>query len=129
MAKGQGKRIPDEVRAQIIAALLVGQGVSEIARQYKIDASTVSRLKKVIPSEKLQQVAIQKRDELSDLIGEFLTEGFKAVKNIWNITENNDWLSQQPAHELATFVGVTSDKLFRVLEAIENAQPAKAEDS
>lgn len=124
MAKGQGKPLSDETRAVVIAALLAGQGVNDVARAYHIDKSTVSRLKKAIPTEKLQQVATQKSETIAELIAVNLETSFHAIRNILKQTENADWLNKQPASELATFLGVTSDKVFRVLEAIENAQQA-----
>lgn len=123
MAKGQGKRIADEVRAQVIAALLAGQGVSQVAREYKLHHQTVSRMKKEIPADELCEVVHKKREQIADLISENLQESFIAIRNMLKVTANNEWLIQQPASELATFVGVTSDKIFRILEAIENAQP------
>lgn len=128
MAEGQGKRIPDEVRAQVIGALLQGQGVTQIAKDYKIDKATVSRLKKEIPEDDLQQLATKKKVDIAERISEFLDEGFNAIRNSLRITEDNAWLSKQSASELATFIGVTSDKIFRVLEAIDNANQAKQKD-
>lgn len=122
MAEGQGKRISDEKRAVVIAALLSGQGVNEIARTYKIPLSSVSRLKKTIPLEQLEQVGIQKGENLANLIARNLEASFESIHDVLQVTKNADWLNKQPASELATFLGVTSDKVFRVLEAIENAQ-------
>lgn len=122
MAKGQGTRISDERRAVILAALLEGQSVTEVATRYKLPKTTISRLRKAIPAEKLAQVATQKGETLADMIAANLEKSFNAISNILNVTNNADWLLQQPAAELATLLGVTSDKIFRVLEAIENAQ-------
>jgi transposase-like protein len=127
MAEGQGKRIPDEVRAQVIAALLQGQGVSQVAEAYKIPKSSVSRLKNEIPQDELHKVVSKKRAEISDRIAEFLDEGFDAIRNSLRVTQDNAWLTKQSASELATFVGVTSDKIFRILEAIESAGGKESE--
>jgi DNA-directed RNA polymerase specialized sigma subunit len=123
----QGKPIPDEKKAVVIAALLAGQGVNEIAEAYKIPKSSVSRLKKIIPAEKLEQVGIQKAETIAVLISNNLEASFDAIHNILKQTQDVDWLKKQPASELATFLGVTSDKVFRVLEAIENAQSPAGE--
>lgn len=121
------KAVPDTKKAVVLAALLQGQGVNEIAAKYQIPKSTVSRLKKAIPNEELERIGTQKADELSALIAENLSASYRAIGNILRQTENAQWLNEQPASELATFLGVTSDKVFRVLEAIENAQ-TKADD-
>lgn len=122
MAAGQGKRISDEKRAAVLAALLEGQAVTKVAEDYKIDKGTVSRLKKKIPAEKLQEVATKKGEAIADLIAETLEASFQARKNILKQTEDAAWLNKQSASELATLYGVTADKEFRVLEAIENAR-------
>jgi regulator of protease activity HflC (stomatin/prohibitin superfamily) len=122
MANGQGKRIPDSTRAAVIAALLEGQAVTKVADDYKIDKATVSRLKKAIPVEALQQVATKKEIDIAGKIADHLDASFEALTNILAVTRNDAWLTQQNASDLATFSGVTADKVFRVLEAIENAQ-------
>jgi hypothetical protein len=119
--------ISDEKRAVVLAALLVGQGVNQIAAQYKIPKATVSRLKKAIPTEHLEQIGTQKRDRLAELIAANLEASFQARQNILKQTEDAHWLSKQSASELATLYGVAADKEFRVLEAIENAQPTQNE--
>lgn len=128
MAQGQGKRISDEIRAQVIAALLQGQAVTEVAKEYRLPKSSVSRLKNEIPHTELEQVGTKKRLDIAENISNFLDEGFKAIINTLKVTENVSWLNSQPASELATFIGVTSDKLFRILEAIENANRNKETD-
>ena len=122
MAKGQGTPIPDNKKAAVIAALLAGQGVNQVAAEYKVPKASVSRLKKLIPQEQLEQVGTQKGENIANLIAQNLEASFEAIHNILQITGDAQWLGKQPADELATFLGVTSDKVFRVLEAIENAQ-------
>jgi transposase-like protein len=122
IAAGQGKRIPDSKKAAVMAALLEGQAVTKVADDYKIDKATVSRIKKQLPADKLQEVATKKELDIANSIALMLDASFKAIHNILRQTENAEWLNKQPADELATFIGVTSDKVFRVLEAIENAQ-------
>lgn len=128
MAKGQGKRIPDEKRAAVIAALLAGQGMNEIAAKYQVSQPTVARLKKLIPVEELNKVVDKKNIDLAAKIGQFLDASFEAMLNVLAVTKDNAWLSKQPASELATFNGVTADKVFRILEAIENAKARSEAD-
>jgi hypothetical protein len=117
----RGKRIANDVRAQVIAALLEGQGVTQIAAKYRLAQSTVSGLRKEIPAEKLDEVRSKKRDDLAQLIASNLEAAFAALTNILNITRDPNWLKKQSAAELATMYGVISDKNFRILEAIDNA--------
>lgn len=118
----RNKPIPDSTKAAVIAALLEGQAVSQVAATYKVSEATASRLRKALPVEKLKEVETKKGQDLADLIATNLEVSFQARQNILRQTQNADWLSKQSASELATLYGVTADKDFRVLEAIENAQ-------
>lgn len=117
----QGKRIPDDIRAAIIAQLIDGHAVTRVAENFKIPKQTISRLKKEIPAEELRQIEVRKGVRIAELISRNLELSFEAMNNIANQTKNAKWLSEQNAHDLATLFGVTADKVFRVLEAIENA--------
>jgi len=75
----RGKAHSPEVKAQVMAALLSGQGVNEVARQYNLDTGTVSRWKKQIPQEQLQQVAAEKSVQLEEMVFGYLTENFRAL--------------------------------------------------
>jgi transposase len=119
--------LSDEKKAVVLAALLTGQGVNQIADKYKIPKSTVSRLKSKIPQEQLEQIGTQKADQLANLIAQNLEASFKARDNILRQTENADWLNKQSASELATLYGVAYDKDLRILEAIENAKTVESE--
>lgn len=120
MAKGQ--KISDEIRSAVMAELLAGHAVTKVAERFNIPHSTVSRLKTEIPQEKLDEVGRKKGDRIAELITQNLELSFTAMNNIANQTNNDEWLSKQNADDLATLFGVTADKVFRVLEAIQNAQ-------
>ena len=114
MAKG--KPTSPEKRAKIIAALLAGQSPVKVAADFKVDKSTVSRIKASLPSRELQQVATEKKERLVDLIESHLTESLKAAALIAKQTQDELWRSKQSAENLAIFYGVLSDKSIRLLE-------------
>lgn len=122
------KRIADDTRAAVMAALLEGQAVTKVADDYKLSKATVSRLRSEIPAEALEQIETKKQIDIAGKIADHLDASFEALTNILAVTRNDAWLSKQNASDLATFSGVTADKVFRVLEAIENAQANKDED-
>lgn len=128
MAAGQGKRIPDEIRAAVLAELLAGHTVTHVSEKFKIPQGTVSRLRKAIPAEKLNEIETKKGERIAELITQNLELSFQAMNNIASQTANVEWLNRQNAHDLATLFGVTADKIFRVLEAIENARAASEAD-
>jgi transposase-like protein len=119
-AMARGKRYSDEIRAAIVAALLAGQGVSDVARKFKIDKSIVCRLRKKIPKDLLQRLATKQTDALDDLFSELLTAQLKTLRFVQDFVRTERglaWLEKQSAAELATFTGITEDKAFRLCEA------------
>ena len=125
------KRHSDETRAAVLAALLAGQGVSEVARQYKLDPSVVSRWRSKLSVQELQELATKKRDEFSELLSAYLREALVTLRVQVEFFRDNAWLRKQSAHEVAVLHGVTTDKAIRLLEAAQAAdeqRPTEAKD-
>lgn len=118
----RGKAHSDEIRAAVMAALLAGQGVNQVASEYNLDPSIVSRWKKAIPERDLQQLAIVKQETIGDLVEMHLRTSLSACIKIANQTNDELWLSRQRADSLAVLFGVVSDKSIRLLEAGQRAQ-------
>jgi transposase-like protein len=105
----------DETKAAAMAALLSGQGVGQVAREYNLPKSTVSRWnreKATVPLDGTQ------KKEISDLIMDYLRTLLEAQISQAEFTKNHKWLSKQPANEIAVLHGVQNDKLFRLIEAL-----------
>lgn len=119
--------IASEVKAQIVAAILEGQGVNEVADKYKVSNATVSRLKKALEEDvsDVTKDCNEKNKPIADLVIAHLKASLNAASNIANIANQPDWLSKQDAAELGAFYGILSDKAVRILEALE----ASGEDS
>ena len=124
----RGQKHSDETRAHALAALLEGQGVSEVARKYKLPKATVSDIKKSIDSEEFDQVRTKKQESLAGLIEGHLQASLKAATDIASQTANADWRNKQDADKLGVFYGILTDKSVRILEAAEAAQHAESED-
>jgi transposase-like protein len=114
MAKG--KAHSDEVRAQVIAALLTGQGVTEVAEQYRLPHSTVSRLKSQI-QDKLDELGRKKKRDFGEKLAEYLEANLNALTAQAKAVSDPAYIKKQAAHELATLHGVMADKGIRLLEA------------
>lgn len=119
----RGQKHSDETRAAALAALLEGQGVSEVARVYKLPMSTVRDIKKSISSEEFAKVRAKKEDSLAGLIEEHLQASLAAAASIARQANNADWLNKQEADKLGVFYGIVTDKAIRILEAAEQAEP------
>lgn len=121
----RGKAHSDAVRAAVMAALLAGQSISEVATSYNIDKSIVSRWKRQIPNERLQAVATKKSHDFGELLGNYLATLLKALTAQAEVAGDPAYIKKQPASELATLHGVMADKGIRLLEA---AQAANQDD-
>ena len=112
----RGKEHTNEVRAEVISALLAGQGVNEVSRRYNIPKATVSRIKNGLALEQLEQ------KNIADLVEEHLTESLKAATALaQKVTSNESWFIKQNAADIGVLYGILTDKSIRILEAAESA--------
>lgn len=111
-----------QIKAQVMGALLAGQGVAEVAKQFGLDKSVVSRWSKKIPLQKLQQIATQKQQNFEELILEYVGSAVRALQAQVEEASRPEYIKKQSASELATLHGIVADKLFRILSALEPVQ-------
>ena len=116
----RGKQLPDATRAAIIAALLAGQSVTQVATEFKINKSVVSRLRATRPPLELQQVATQKEESLERLVLEYVSTNLRTLKTQSEVVGRPEYIEAQPASEIAVLHGVIADKTFRILSAMES---------
>lgn len=117
----RGQKRSEKVRATALAALLEGQGISEVARRYKLPPSTVRDLKNSINSDEFAKVRAKKEERLAGLIEQHLEASLEAATSIARHAKNVEWLNKQDADKLGVFYGIVTDKSVRILEAAENA--------
>jgi len=106
----------DEQKAQVIAALLAGQSVREVARAYRIPASTIAGWSAARNAP--DPIAPYTKKEIGDLILEYLREVLITLVAQQEVFRDATWLRQQPASEAAVLHGVLTDKAIRLLEAM-----------
>jgi transposase-like protein len=113
----------DEIKAQVMAALLAGQSVSAVAREYSLPKGTVSSWRKAALREldggAVENESTQKGSELGDLVLAYLRENLITLRAQAVHFRDPKWLSRQDASELAVLHGVVTDKAIRLLEAID----------
>lgn len=100
-----------ETRAAVMAALLEGQSVSEVAQKYNVPEKTIGRWRRDSKNGHL------KRD-VSELLFEFLTEALVTAKVLAVTVRDEKWIKKQGASEVAVLYGVNLDKIVRLLEAL-----------
>ena len=112
----KGKAHSDEVKAKVIAALLAGCGVVEIARELNLPQQSVSNYKRDIPEEKLGELRHKKGERIDDLVYDYLVQNLETLRAQSKVVSDESYINQQPAGELATLHGVIADKTVRLLE-------------
>ena len=108
-----GSHHPPEVRAAAMAALLAGQGVGDVAAEYRLPTSTVSRWK----AEARREAG--RSDDVGELLLDYLRENLSTLTAQAVVFRDPVWLKGQAAGELAVLHGVMTDKAVRLLEALE----------
>ena len=105
-----------------MAALLAGQSVSAVAREYKLPKGTVSGWKRKATQEVagVASDATQKA-EVGDLLLEYLRASMEALTAQARLFGDPAWLRTQDASQLAVLHGVQTDKAIRLLEAMSTA--------
>jgi transposase-like protein len=105
----------DETKAAVMAALLEGQSVSLVAKEYKIPQSTVSNWK--AQSQFKDIIGDKKKERLGDLLLNYLQTNLNTLTAQSEVFADAVWLKSQTASELAVLHGVIADKTIRLLEA------------
>lgn len=105
----------DETKAAVLAALLTGQSVSSVAKEYNIPKGTVSAWKS---RQGVASFATQKRDDvIGELLTEYLQTSLRTLQAQAAAFSDPVWLKKQHASDAAVLHGVMTDKAVRLLEA------------
>ena len=111
------KRYSDEMKAGAMAALLAGQSVSKVAKEYRIPRGTVGRWSSEL-RRSTKHFEEEKKEEIGDLLMGYLEENLRTLVVQSQVFGDPDWVREQDAQELAVLHGVLADKTIRILEAI-----------
>ena len=125
----RGRKHTAETQAQVMAALLAGQGVNEVSREYDLPKATVSRLKSSLTHQELERIGTKKGEEIEVLLFDYLSATLRTLKIQAEIVSEREYVLQQPADSLAVLHGVMADKSIRLLEAAERARAASPQPS
>lgn len=105
-----------------MASLLAGQGVSEIATEYKLPESTVREWRSSLTSEQVAELRAKKGEQIEGLLFGYLTQILTTLKRQAEVASEREYILKQPADSLAVLHGVMADKGIRLLEAAERAR-------
>ena len=111
------RKFHDEAtKAAVMAALLTGQSINYVAKEYKIPRGTVASWSRELPRN--HTVSYEKRERIGDLIIDNVEAELATMIAMQNVFTDEKWLRKQRASELAVLYGVIKDKNMRVLEAL-----------
>ena len=122
-----------EVRAAVITALLAGQSVSQVAKEYNLPKGTVSSWKTrtaegiTSPNAKPANVnaasasGATQKESIGDLLVDLVRENIKGLIAGAQLLQDAKWLRSQGAAELGTILSITNDKTIRMLEAMDRS--------
>ncbi len=110
-----------EIKAAVMAALLEGQSISTVAKDYNVPSGTVKSWKN--RGEAANKVATgaavaTEKKEIAGLVIELLESHLEAAMDIVRAIDE-DYIKKQDASEVAVLLGVINDKAFRMLEALD----------
>ena len=114
-------RYPATIKAQVLAALLEGQAVTRVAEDYNIPEGTVYSWKSREINghgSELANHASEKKEQIGDLLLEYLSESLITLRKQAEMFRNEGWLKKQNAADVAVLHGVVTDKVIRLLEAL-----------
>jgi transposase-like protein len=111
------RRYSEETKAAVMAALLAGQSIAEVAEAYNIPQGTVAYWSAKM-DRPLDQGDPSTKKEIGDLILEYLRVTLRTLAEQQRVFADAKWLKLQPASELAVLHGVSADKAIRLLEAL-----------
>lgn len=119
------KEYTPEVKAAVMAALMEGQSIRQVEREYGVPKSTVAAWGKEAESVigGVPTVPDTKKERIGELLIELLIAKIEAQIAISKHATDKVWLLKQDASALAMFYGVSDDKLIRLLEKFESAEP------
>lgn len=119
-------RYSPEKRAAAEAALLAGQSVSAVAREYNLPKGTVSAWRTRREAPGVADGATQKdgKESIGDLLLTLLESNIRGLIAASAVLQDADWVRDQDASELGVFLGITHDKVVRMLEAMDRSVAA-----
>jgi hypothetical protein len=115
----------DEVKAAVLAALACGTHPAELEQVYKVPAATIRKWKSDQKNAPVAIVATTRREEVGDLLVDFLKKAVRTLSVQVEHFGNTTWLEKQTAAEAADLFGTVSDRTFRLLEALEAGAPTE----
>lgn len=116
------RRYSDEEKAAVMAALMAGQSISQVAEQYNIPTGTISNWSAA--KAHMGQVLEGQKRAIGELVLECLRSELAMLIAQSKVMMDATWIQKQSASELGVARGISFDKAIRLLEALGRQQEA-----
>lgn len=121
---GMAKEYSPEVKAQVMAALLEGQSLRHVARETGIPKGTIehwgNEAKRLAG---VSTVSDDKKERIQGLLVDLFIAKIESQIALAKHAGDKAWLLKQDASAVAMLLGVSDDKLMRMLEKYERREP------
>lgn len=111
-----------EVKAAVMAALMDGQTLRQIEREHGVPKSTAAAWGKEAEAivSGVRTVPDNKKDQIQGLLIDLFIAKLESQIALAKHAADKTWLQKQDASAVAMLLGVSDDKLMRLLEKYEN---------
>lgn len=108
-----------ELRVTVIAALLSGARIADLARKHNLPHSTITSWRDQAIDEITREpgARARSRENLIDLVSDLVAESVKSLTAQARIAGTDSWVTEQGAEGLAQYRGVEFDRIIRLLSA------------
>lgn len=113
-----------EVKASVMAALIAGQSLRQVARETGIPKGTIehwgNEAKRLAG---VSTVSDSKKEQIQELLIDLFIAKIQSQISLAEHAGDKTWLKKQDASAVAMLLGVSDDKLIRMLEKYESNGP------
>lgn len=120
------RKYSKETKAAVMAALVTGQSISQVAEEYRIPEGTVAGWSAARIQPNLTSPSSTKK-EIGALVLDYLRQLLVTVRVQQQVFAEPDWLRTQDASAVGVLHGITVDKGIRLLEALSNTGEAEGD--
>ena len=113
-----------EVKAAVMAALMDGQSIRAVSREHGIPKTTVQHWGEELRGMvgRVPTVPSAKKEQIQELLIDLFIAKLESLIALSEHSGDKEWLQSQDASAVAMLLGVSDDKLMRLLERYESDQ-------
>lgn len=112
-----------EVKAMAVAAVAAGEMPADVARRVGCSQGRLKEWCDQHGPKVSGSTYARTRDELGGLVYDAVAETLKSLAVRARVTGQPDWISRQPAAELAALAGTDWDRVIRILSGFKPRDP------